>query len=341
MGSRHVIGVLALGGLAACAALTGLSDYEIVDPTASSAEGGSGLEGGADTTSSSGSDGASLDGPGPEASSSGAPPDPPAKFVRELCAFRSRCTPNMFAAHYPAGQSGCEARLRELETQAGRTATIAQYDACASVLVAAACTQRETDFPECAFPGSAPDGAPCVAGSRCASRRCKQASSTEVCGVCAPPSGENGDCIDFGDCAFGLYCNGTKCAKTLTEGMSCTAGVGACARGLACVSNKCRKGATIGQACSTTGSAECRSSLICNQGKCEEFSWATVGARCGYQGQAWTSCVRMSCVGNSCKELRAIGETCANDETQPACDSNGICASSGKCVPIDGSSCPK
>lgn len=130
----------------------------------------------------------------------------------------------------------------------GVTVTQAQVDACAARQAQSPC---ETDFPECAFSGTEPEGATCNIDAQCASGRC-QGATTKACGQCVAREPVGGECEHWFDCAVGLLCNVVTetCAAPLPFGAKCDPDAELCGRGLACLDGVCGARLPVGAACS-------------------------------------------------------------------------------------------
>jgi hypothetical protein len=333
MGGRVLVGVAALAGVHACAAVTGLSDYEVVG------DGGDGGESGdAASGSSSGTASGSSSGTGSSSSSSGdgatppPPPDPIAGYARARCASLQRCLPGRYAAYYRT-EADCENDVRH----DAPAATQQQFDACAAKLDGAECRFDERDLPECTFNGTLPVDAPCSGNSQCATGRCQRAAGV-ACGKCAARVPADGTCTSSSDCAAGLYCNDNdKCKPESGLNDSCTFGTVPCAAGLTCAPNKCKEAADVGATC-TFG--ECRSNLSCANGRCAEDKYSTVGGDCGFQSSgSFIHCVGSSCSGalgaaGKCQAYLPAGATCSTDPGKPDCDpAQNLTCTGGTCQP--------
>ncbi|MBX3231804.1 MAG: hypothetical protein KIT84_44265 [Labilithrix sp.] len=316
----RLVTVVGVAAVCACAAVTGLSDYELVDDPDAGVVG----EGGA---SSSGA-----------ASSSGdvATPIDPSSYVRAKCALQKRCLPDRFRAYF-ADDAACEGDAR---TDLEPATTQAQYDACASKLASATCAQRERDFAECDFdpPGTLPDDAGCSRNGQCASGRCKRDPGVD-CGKCAERLALGAECTGGLECQDDLYCaSATKtCTKYGGQNASCTFGDGSCAADHNCVGNKCLKTVGIGEACTGSFPSSCRSNLSCVDGKCVEDGYATnVGDTCGFQsGGKYVQCVRLHCPLSSpqCLEYGKQGDACDNSDFTKAPCGSGLACTDGTCAP--------
>ncbi len=339
MGLRSSVIFIAIAGVYACAAVTGLGDYSIGPDDLA--------EGGVSSTSS-GSTGTSLTSSGTTATSSGSttssgdassgkPADPLGDYAKASCAFVKKCDGLRYAAYYPT-DADCE---NETKADDESWITPAEYSACTAKLTSADCSFRERDFRECDFFGNIPDNGVCSSSRSCSSGHCKRDANTG-CGTCTPRAAEGTNCPTISDCVEGAYCTGvnTKCVPQVGLDGDCSATPNACQAGLACntTTDRCVKPTgTAGAACNGN---TCLQGFVCISSKCVEVTYGNPGVACGQQGNGYVSCIRGICVNAKCQAYAKANEACASDLTKPLCDpSIGTCIN-GKCTDRKSITCP-
>ncbi len=299
-------------GLAACAGITGLGDYEIAEVSDGAAPEASAKPAEAGSSSSSGD---SAPAPVLERYEN---------YAIARCGWRRRCLPLQFATRWGTDDEACRESLR---VEARRNdVPREQFDACASKLGAATCADREGDFAECDMHGTRPNGAACSSSLQCANGRCIR-DGNALCGVCADDVPENGTCNYTSDCARDFYCFQTKCLKRVPVGETCSVG-DACTVGLLCTASHCAKGKLRGESCS----ADCRSSLTCNDATCEEAASAKIGDPCR-NTEPYIFCRDGVCLNSTCTAFAVQGQECANNGTKAYCREDFTCQE-GKCEPL-------
>lgn len=323
---RGALLLIVLAGTA-CAAVTGLSDYEVIPDGDAGIAGEGGL-------SSSGAD-------------ASGPTDPPKSFAAASCAHDEKCLPAGYAKLY-GDDATCET------TKAIQAATLApdQVTRCIAALATADCALDPRDIRDCNFKGAVKDGGSCRFHSDCASGRC--ARDQTGCKTCAALGDQGADCLTNYDCLANLYCDlgKFKCRPRVAMNDTCSnsAPLGQigtpCAAGLVCSNQKCIVGNPIGAECGN-GKA-CNGSLICEQNECREYGYANPGEKCGVDGDPaiFVVCLNGTCIANDskCHAYASIGEACAGPEatnpTAPLCSPNDdtVCKN-GKCADRK-SACP-
>lgn len=321
---------LAIGGVAtACAAVTGLSDYEI---TGDGADGAAAESGASSGQASSGQSSSSSGQSSGQASSSGVPPTPSglSAYSQAACDFEKKCTPSTYGGTY-AGDQDCRTAKERLAGPHGLQASA--YDACAAKLRASDCHAREYDFVECHFNGPRATGTNCFYDGQCVSGRCVKNDPNDAlsCGVCTERLVAGESCTSSFDCTDGLLCK-SKCQKPLDVGASCTLGGINCAPGLGCISGVCTARGTIGASCSN---GSCAGSLTCANGKCVEPTYAQIGQACDTSKSPQVFCARATCLNLTCVRNAQLGEECAINGTKPYCDpspSTNIICDGAHCI---------
>jgi hypothetical protein len=160
----------------------------------------------------------------------------------------------------------------------------------------------------------------CAAGASCG-------GASFVC--IATPSGAEGSRCDgvTAPCDPGLVCSSTSstCEPPLTEGESCSSS-GDCAAGLDCIATTCAKPRHVGAPCNETGPSDCAPGLVCDlsTGACATLTWAEPGEPCG----ATAACLRGSCPASgtatgTCPAALQAGQPCG--PSNDACDDGLLC----------------
>ncbi len=303
----------------ACAAVTGLSDYEVIPDGDAGAAGEGGV-------SSSGVDGSGST-------------DPPKTYVEAACAHAKKCLPAGYAKLY-GDDATCESTLgiEAARLPADQTAR------CMSALATADCALDARDIRDCNFKGTVKDGAACRFNSDCASGRCTH--DQNGCTICGAQGDQGATCEANYDCQSSLYCDldKSKCRPRIALNDVCTlsgpdgAVNNPCAPGLICSNGKCVAGNGVGADCGN-GKA-CNATLTCDQNKCREYDYANPGERCGNTGgSVYVVCLNGRCLPNDskCHAYASVGEACAAPNatmaTSPSCSPNDdtVCKN-GKCA---------
>lgn len=246
-----------------------------------------------------------------------------------VCEFQARCTRSGLVAAYGTVEA-CKKRRRDtiVPSTPGVALTVTQAERCAAGLATLDCRLADQAAfpPECGVKGTLEDGASCDLNGQCASGSCYHANpDSAACGVCQAAAPVGGDCA-AADCAFGLYCANTTCAKKVALGGDCNASSKRCIGILDCVQGKCKEPLPPGAACGAVGSATCDVSkeVVCKPtaptdpaGTCVPFLEAKLGEPCGIDSTklTFTVCSKGQCMPSetkgTCVAHAADGEPCS------------------------------
>ena len=295
--------------------------------------------GGASSSSGSIGGGTSSSGgtSGGTSSSGGALDSAIESYAKVVCARRQKCQPNSFDVSW-ATQDECVADVKAANAAGiaalpGTNVGDATIKACAAALDTAVCALGTSNLADCVLKGTLPLGASCYDGRQCEVARCKRVYADADCGVCTAAANEGAACFGTEDCAFGLECDGGKCAKPLEAGAACTDGPPSCKGGLVCAKSKCATAVEIGGACTPAGK-ECRGGLVCESGACKApaVKVAVLGASC----KDGETCRKSSCRGapgvETCVAYAAVNAACDLVKNGPPdCDPATDYCVDGKC----------
>lgn len=316
--------------------------YVVVGPIvlivacSSDGDGGGGSSSGATSSSSSGNIGGGSSSGGASSSSGGAG-SKLAVYATAICEKVEKCQPGVFAQNW-ASKAECVEDV-EASNSAGLTAlpgmrvSEEQIGACAARIASSSCSFGLGDLAECALTGALGAGVACYDGRQCETGRCKRAALSDDCGSCAAFEAEGGSCLEDGDCAFGLTCDGGECAKLVAKGEACDVDGRRCDAGLVCANGECAEPVEKDGACTASGN-ECRRSLVCSGNVCKDVhvKVAALGEKC----DASTRCRKSSCRGapgrETCVAYAAMGGACGSEmDGPPGCDDDSFCVENGTC----------
>jgi hypothetical protein len=268
------------------------------------------------------------------------------------------------------GPASCAAGVLTASTCDAQAACVVAPQSCAPYACAdaTACATSCNDDAQCApaafcdpvahvCVAEQPNGAPCTAGSECASGFCVEGVCCEsACnGVCQACTAANkASAVDDGVCdaaANGLDphddCTDQGIASCQLDGL-CN-GQGACRQypaGAACGATVCVGSEQTGAACNGTGACiddavtECAPyacvSATCGAGcgvaeDCVVDAWCDAGV-CVFKSEDGTACSSdLSCLGNLC-----VDGVCCNAPCAGQCEACDVPGAEGSCVPVSG-----
>src|SRR6185436_7191609 len=233
----------------------------------------------------------------------------------------------------------------------GSGLTAASALACGDAFAGASCDDVFGDaIPACQVKGTLAKGAPCGAGSQCATGFCRR-PETSFCGKCDSPAADGAACDTDDSCQFPLLCSEAgRCARPSGEGEFCNESKPCQPGPLFCgADNACHRPSAEGKSCNRSGTAPlqpCELGFTCRpsaNGTCRPIRFVDAGLTCGISptGSSVILCVGSgSCVNNICKPPGQDGERCT---PSPLGDSGGCLAPAlcleGLCQLPDPASC--
>jgi hypothetical protein len=270
------------------------------------------------------------------------------------CSRYERCDPNFLKSFF-GDVATCTSRFvddsQRLSALNGASITQAEVDACAAQLGSVPCGAKESDLPQCHFPGTLPIGAGCTSALQCTSGSCwhePTPDGEEPCGKCTARVAAGADC-SHGQCDQDLFCVNGKCVAGAAVGATCNDTDAPCEGALTCDNGKCAQplgqgapcDASAGSACDPTKGLICTLSAGNGGGQCQPAGFANLGDKCGLDATGKLT----SCLGASCSDLQ--NGTCVPDLAEgAACDtqSGPDCAfplqcQGGKCVHGETATC--
>ena len=163
------------------------------------------------------------------------------------------------------------------------------------------------------------DGQPCTLNAECANT-CRTLVCEQLSNLHEPcDSGDNADCTGGTEC-FATTClfptNYIGCADNTECEDVCIGGV-------------CTTISSVNGPCDDTGDCQTGLGLACDNGEC----LGATGAGCGDNDE----CIA-TCIGSTCQVFSDVNQGCdPGDDTD--CINPLVCAASGECLYLDGSSC--
>lgn len=279
-------------------------------------------------------------------------------WAKAYCPAYAGCRKTVAATQY-VDEADCIA----IETQRclrerflpGTGWTPAAIDACVAALDWSSCpavlahdTER-SPIPECAPPGSLPNGSACMRAMQCQGGACVKTVSN-LCGECGDAVAPGGACSDASECGPPLAsCIQGKCWLRGDEGAPC-ASIATCKFHLICEAGSCSAPRGLGQPCSAQlACQEYPVPLRCNQktGLCDEVVFSSEGGQCPTLDDGRTSrCVApFGCKWvdaaaklGECRAQVGIGEACgANWGYSNQCEYPLVCLTT--CVELNAEYC--